>query len=146
MISELIKSKKLNERGFVMLELVVGLPLMVMMLWSMGHLFTNTWQKCRFAVADFILQQEMESVIVRIIENAKIASNIEIEDNGASLNLYYYEWENITDQPTLQQYRYFKHDGNICRGRTISSGRKNPLTGNDVLSSTMITKFIYKII
>ena len=120
-----------------MLELVVGLPLIVIMMWSMGHLFTNTWQKCRFAVADFVLQQEMESTLARMVDHAKIAHTVVIEDNGRTLTLYHCKWASVTDTPDYNsKYKYFKDGGRINRGSAT-----NPLTGNDILANSSVTKF-----
>lgn len=129
-------SKSFNERGFVFLELAVGLPFIVVLLWTMSSLFANTWNKGKSAMADFILQQEMESAMARIVDVARIAYKVEPRANG--MMFYYYEMDSSL-KPTSNSYVFFVQGGDMHRGRT--SGVNNPITGNDNFSNTMVTKF-----
>ena len=138
----------LDEKGFVFLELMIGLPLIVILLWSMNSLFTNSWYKCKYMVADFILQQEMESAMARIVEVAKIAYKVEISSDGDSIKFYYYKLEkfvdiskidNVNDESTHDSYIYLSKDGKMYRG--VTSGISNPITGDSYLADTKVTSF-----
>ena len=139
-----------NESGFVFLELAVGLPLIIMLLWSMNNLFHNAWNKCNMMIVDFILQQEMHSVMMRIVDTSKIAYDFQITDNGQSLMLNYYEVKEDkhlkylngegTNNPSDKR-RYFKDGGKIYTGRTESTGNANPLTGDSSFGRTSVKSF-----
>ena len=85
-INKVLKIK--DERGFVLIELIIGLPLILILLWSMNNMLINTWQKCRYAVADFILQQEMETTMARIINDAKKAQYVSCDTYDLRLRYY----------------------------------------------------------
>ena len=144
---KLIRKYKYNERGFIFLELMIGLPLIVMLLWSMNSLFLNSWNKCKFMMADFILQQEMESAMERIVEIAKVTYNFE-QSNGINI-FYYYKLDNDfnyiinidneSNDNTHDVYRYFEKEGKLYRG--VKSGASNPITGDSWMFGTRVTKF-----
>ena len=125
----------LNERGFLLLEWIIALPLIVMLLWSFNNLFINSYDKCKFLIADFILQQEMESALSRIVEIARIS--YEFEDKNDVYTFKYKSMKNISHENG--QYKYFKDEGKIYRG--VSSGNSNPITGDSWQSNTIVTKF-----
>ena len=138
----------LDERGFVFLELMIGLPLIVILLWSMNSLFTNSLYKCKYMVADFILQQEMESAMARIVEVAKVAYKAEILSDGSSVRFYYYKLDKFidiskiddeNDESTHDRYIYLFKDGKMYRG--VKSGATNPITGDSWLADTNVTSF-----
>ena len=142
---KLVHRRQLNERGFVFLELMIGLPLIVMLLWSMNNLFVNSWYKCKFMVADFVLQEEMESAMARIVEAAEVAYKLDISSSGESVTFMYHKLNDIHDleyidiesnNKTHDSYTYFKNDRKICRGSS-----SNPITGDSWLSETNVTKF-----
>ncbi len=135
--------RKNNECGFVFLELAVGLPLIIMLLWTMNSMFANTWQKCKFAMADFVLQQEMELVMARMVEMAKIAYKVDIKNNGSSITFYYYEFTDFNG-PQSNTYIYFQRGILLHRG--VTSGLSNPITGLDMYSSTAVNKFYCRLL
>ena len=126
---------KLDERGIVFLELMIGLPLIVILLWSMNNMFSNSWYKCKYMIADFILQQEMESAMARVVETAKAAYRYE---DGV---FYYYEAKKSGGEYKIvsSKYRYFVDNMKMYRG--VTSGNSNPITGDSWNSGTFITKF-----
>ena len=132
---KLIKWLKGNERGFVFLELVIGLPLIIILLWSMNSLFTNSWYKCKYMIADFVLQQEMESAMARIVETAKVAYNY--DENSETFS--YYKFNESNNISSTGKYRYFTKEGKIYRG--VTSGNTNPITGDSWIAETSVTKF-----
>ena len=147
----------MNEKGFVFLELLIGLPLILMLLWVMSGLFINTWQKCKFAVADFILYQEMQWAMERIVDDTKRAYNVKIDNDRLILTRHKLEDFNdfedkdndITQKNILKNNVtsvYFKSANKIYKGSNndISSGIHNPITGGDDLSDTRVNKLEFK--
>ena len=128
----------LNENGFVLLELIVGLPMILLLLWTMSNLFINTWQQCKFLIADFILQQEMQSAMLRIVDDARIAYEVYVTDN--QLHFKHHEMpsftEGIKDVDNGYKPWYKRKDGKI-----YLNGESSPITGDDDLSKTTVTDF-----
>lgn len=65
------------ERGFIFLELAIGLPLIIMMLWAMSNLFAGTWKECRDLIADFTMQIEVNNAMQRIVSDMRNAYRVE---------------------------------------------------------------------
>ena len=144
----MIQGLKIDEHGFVFLEFLIGLPLIIILLWSMNSIFANSWYKCKYMIADFILQQEMESAMARVVETAKMAYKTDISSNGSSVRFYYYKLnkfldiikiDNESDTSTHDKYIYFLKDGKIYRG--VTSGNSNPITGDSWLANTYVKNF-----
>ena len=139
-LQKLIQIKKLDERGFVFLEFVIGLPLMIILILSMSNLFINTFKQCKDMVADFILQQEMQSALVRIIDDAKIAYNVEITKLPYNRVQFWHQQMTEegkigdTDETKTGKPWYKSKDGKIYR-----NGESSPITGDDFLSDTSIS-------
>ena len=156
-----------NERGFVLIEFIIGLPLILILLWSLNNLFINTWQKYQYSVADFILRQEMESVMQRMVEDVKRAHYVDmIQDN---LYLRYHKLNKSDDfaffNANNPELKVIKYDSTLSdsermeKVRSITSSAtegadyirnmqeiyykstNNPITGESILSKTQVTKF-----
>ena len=134
-------SLRINERGFVFLELAVGLPLIVVLLLSLNNLFTNSWTKCKYMIADFILQQEMESAMDRIVADARIA--YDIEDPAKYNRLRFYQHELKSAKNINNRYNDSKPWYKLNDGKIYHNGNTSPITGSSVLSGTYIWKFEY---
>ena len=136
-------NKKSSERGFVTLELAIGLPLIIVMLGLFSNLFINNWQKCKFIVADFILQQDMESALARIVEDARIAYDIKPSNSGELIFKHHTmlskaKVENTKE--TKQGKPWYK----LKEGKIYRNGESSPITGNDSIAKTYVSKFIFK--
>lgn len=136
------KTKKFDERGFVFLELVIGLPLIIMLILSMNHIFVNTWKQCKYMIADFVLQQEMESAMVRIIDDAKTAYDVELQTiPSPTIRFWHHKIDDYvkleeTDETKKNKPWYKSKNGKIYR-----NGESSPITGDSFLSETIITLY-----
>lgn len=141
-----------DEHGIILLEFVIALPLIVILLWSMSNLFVSSWQKCKCLIADFVLQQEMQSAMVRVIDAAKVAYKFKVDD-GKYVFYYYHFNQDVTDAAKFsngsesdnchEQYKYFNKEGKIYRGVSSSalSGEPNQITGDSLMFNTFVDKF-----
>ena len=133
-----LNNHKLNERGFVFAELVIGLPLIVILLLSMNNIFVNSWTKCRYEFADFILQQEIESAMNRIVDDARIAYNVDI--SADKLRFYQHvmpAFNKLQNRDTGKPWYKLKNS------KIYYNGESSPITGENILSGIAVRKFEY---
>lgn len=155
---------KLNQRGFILAEFVIALPLLILLLYALGTLTLNSWKIAREQVADYVLETEAQEVIDRITEDARAAYSVEIKKSSAVINS---NLENIffmCDSLTTtkegmgidgEHIEYFKRvlDPRIYAVHSASSGlyhvyfkRKddnnfsNPIIGENSYGNTFVTQ------
>ena len=92
--------------------------------------------------ADFILQQEMESAMNKIVTDAQIAYAIEPIEQNNRLRFYQHEMQTFT---TLKErYNNSKPWYKLRNGNIYHNGELSPITGGNVLASTIVRKFEYR--
>ena len=62
-----------DERGFLMTELAVSLPIFVLLLTFLAFALAWSWRSYQQEVADAELRQEMHIAAVRIVESALLS-------------------------------------------------------------------------
>ena len=148
---------RMCERGFIFLELAIGLPLMLMMLWAMAHLFANTWKECRNLIADFTMQLEINNAMQRIVSDLKAASSAKL--NGGRLEINSWLYQESANPKIFESKRnagneekrpiYYFHSRTtdatkdyvaIYRQRQ-DDAKDHPITGEDLLSDVSIRTF-----
>ena len=77
---------KLNQRGFILAEFVIALPLLILLLYALGTLTLNSWKIAREQVADYVLETEAQEIIDRITQDARAAYSVEIKKSAAGIN------------------------------------------------------------
>ena len=135
------RNLKFNERGFVFVELVIGLPLILILLLSLSNIFVSSWTKCKYMFADFILQQELESAMNRIVTDAKIAYAIEPPEKEGRLRFYQHEAKNFKNID--ERYNDDKPWYKLDNARIYYNGDSSPITGGNVLAGAGIRRFKY---
>ena len=130
-----------DERGFIFSEFVIGLPLIIILLLSLNNIFVNAWTNCKYMFADFIIQQEMESAMNRIVTDAQIAYAIEPPEKYGRLRFYQHEMQALDN--LKERYNDGKPWYKSQNGKIYYNGETSPITGDNVLSGTFIRKFEY---
>ena len=77
---------KLNQRGFILAEFIIALPLLILLLYALGTLTLNAAKIAREQVADYVLETEAQEVIDRITQDARAAYSVEIKKSSAGIN------------------------------------------------------------
>ena len=142
---------RINERGFIFAELAIGLPLIFMMLWSMGNLFSSTWTTCRSVIADFTLQMEVRDAMSRIVDDMRTAQHI-VWDGKLEIDHYIAGNNEIVvsraasgvpeSRRPFFYYRSQNDDGQLCIYRQRQKyAKSDPITGGDLLSKTNVIQF-----
>lgn len=163
--------KKIRKQsGFVFLELAIGLPLIIMLVWTLSGLFVGTWKNCRDMIADFTLQMEVNDAMIRIVDDMRTASRIDkpradqivihsnvfetssgkIQETDTVKNTINEDAADPDDTTFLSARRPIVY---WCVARASDSTKRyiyrqrrtgaksNPITGGDILSDVHITKF-----
>lgn len=71
----------MNQRGFVLVEFVIALPLLLMLLYALVTLTFKTAKMAREQVADYTLETEAQETIERIAKDARAAYRVEITNS-----------------------------------------------------------------
>ena len=157
---------KLNERGFVLAEFAVALPLLILLLYALGIVTLNALKIAREQAADYTLETEAQYVIDRITSDARVTQSVQIKkvkdfdeiifychglgglykDNlkidGAEKSLEY-----IQDILDPRIYRVDNRNGAFFhvyfkrRDDDNKNDHTSPLTGDSTFGDHYITKF-----
>ena len=91
----------MNQRGFVLVEFVIALPLLIFLLYALGTLTFSTMKIAREQVADYALETEAQEIIDRISDDARTAHSVKIKtadtQNPNHQNIIFM-CENITNE------------------------------------------------
>ena len=115
--------------------------MIIILLLSLNNTFVNAWTNCKYMFADFILQQEMESAMNRIVEDARIAYAVEPPEKYYRLRFYQHEMQ--TFDKLKERYSDGKPWYKSQNGKIFYNGETTPITGDNLLSGTYVRKFEY---
>ena len=110
-----------------------------MLLLSLNNIFANSLTKCKSMFADFILQQEIESVMSRIVADARIAYKVDISDG--KLRFYQHEmpaFNNVKDR-YIDDKPWYK----LKAGTIYYNGESSPITSGNYFSGVIVERFEY---
>ena len=144
---------KLNERGFILAEFVMAVPILILLLYVLGTLTLKTARIAREQVADYVLETEAQEVIDRITRDARAAQTVKVSPIVGSSDLY----EIIFEYSTLdvgqavnypQKYRrevidtrrYTVDNFHVIAKRVQDNYNSNPITGGNSYGDTKVTK------
>lgn len=145
---------KKDERGFVFIEFVIALPLLILLLYALGTLTFQTAKIAREQVADYVLETEAQYVIDRITQEARAAYDVEITHKFTNLEqIILYFNANTLKSPVGDAYGrrrytpYSPQGGYFCvyAQRTTGNEITSPITGQNDYGKTFVSKMKFKI-
>ena len=153
---------KLDERGFVLAEFAIALPLLILLLYALGMLTVSGLKIAREQVADYALETEAQYVIDRITKDARAAHAVKItnsDHNNAEEIFFVYHTlskkfegnhPKIWAKDVLDQRRYTVHSPNntnsttkffqVYAERQESGETSNPITGEISFGKTFVAE------
>ena len=148
---------KLNERGFILAEFLIALPLLILLLYALVTLIIHTSKIAREQVADYVLETEAQEVLDRITADARTAYLIEIEKatglNPDLENLILichnkYKEDNsttLTDNLAKRVYAVYSADGKPFHVYSERQEKifRNPITGGNFYGDTIVRQLKY---
>ena len=146
----------MNQRGFVLVEFVIALPLLIFLIYSLSILTLQTAKIAREQVADYALETEAQYVIDRITTDARAAHSVNIKTYGSFDEIIFICHTDATEKNSVvladkfnqRIYRiysaqgklyhvYFNHQENVTP--------TNPLTGENFFGNTYVTDFSFSV-
>ena len=67
------------KKGFVLAEFVLALPLLILLIFSLGQMSLKIFSLAKEQAADYVLQTEAQEILERISEDAKAAQSVEVK-------------------------------------------------------------------
>lgn len=145
-----------NERGFVLIEFVIALPMIILLLYGLGATTMKIFSVAKFHVADYVLEVETQDALARITSDLRAAysvkrsdafsgepiDNIEIvyltlNSNSTSKNtiVVLYTQIYIVDRTkTHGAYIYAQHQNKV---------KSSPITGGNFFGDNVVTRLKY---
>ena len=143
-----------SQRGFVLIEFVIALPLLLMLLYGLSQTVLTIFSTAKSQAADYVLEVEAQDVLSRITQDARAASYVkrEVTYTGQDFDTLVIRYHSIKDENTenivdVTERRVFKVGKTLRRlqsKRTNDSSFLNPITGGNFFGDTVITYLRYK--
>ena len=147
---------KLSERGFVLAEFAIALPLLILLLYTLGMITLSGLEIARKQVADYALETEAQYVIDRITAEARAAHAVKIKHGVNDSEEIFFVYHNLSskfgaDHPiyyaidVLDQRRYAVHSPlgksfQVYAERKENGALNNPITGDISFGSTFVSE------
>lgn len=142
----------MNQRGFVFVEFVIALPLIIFLLYALGSLTFSTMKIAREQVADYVLETEAQEILDRITADARAARSVEIKSDGLNAdfqNIIFICHSNNTDSNNPDQNnfydfldrRMYRALGKMYFNHKDDPTPNNPIIGDNFFGKTLITDF-----
>jgi len=147
------------KNGFVLIEFVIALPLLILLLFALGKLTFELFQMSRVQVADYVLETETQRILDRIVEDAKAAKYVEIKKvrTNEEFQLYeiFFEYQVATSaQPMAVAVRAQRlytpsamagHGYYIYAERQQHGNKSNPISGGNFFGDTQVTQLKFSV-
>ena len=143
---------KLNQRGFILSEFIIALPLLILLLYALGNLTFIAAKMAREQVAYYVLETEAQNVIDRITQDARAAHSAKIgKHNGFDKIIFACHNKNdgTTDLIDKLDQRVYAVDNASGKFFHIyfehqDKSFNNPITGDNFYGDTIVTKFEFQ--
>ena len=97
--------KKIRSGGFVLVEFAIALPLLVLVLYALGLVSINIYKLGKEQLADYVLESEARYVMERITQAARVAKEIEADNDNNKIKIVYHAVKDLTDESGNGYYR-----------------------------------------
>lgn len=133
----------MNQRGFVLVEFIIALPILILLLYSLGNLTLQIAKIAREQVADYVLETEAQEVIDRIKTDARTAESVEIKKFFDFEEIIFICHENDSDKNhnmyDILNRRIYRALGSIYFNHQEDETPNNPVTGKNSFGNTVVT-------
>ena len=76
-----------NQKGFVLVEFVIALPLLILLIYALGNMTVQAIRFARIHSAEHVLESEAQYVIERISHTARAAKSVQISKAVGNMNI-----------------------------------------------------------
>ena len=151
---------KNNERGFVLAEFVIALPLLIFLIYALTQTTLKISQLAREQIAEYVLETEMQDMLKRISNDARAAVKIEIQKNYTNSEIdaiIFHEFTTIGEGHSgLSVVRDVRRDvvdfvGNdknhfVVKRLASNTNFTTPVTGDNFFGDTKVTYLKFEMI
>ena len=143
-----------NQKGFVLIEFVIALPLILMLLYGLAETTLQIYRLAKAQAADYVLAVEAQEVLTRITEDLRASKTVERKLRFSNkeidtLIIKYHTLKNdnsaIIDVIDQRVYKVGTNY-NLHAKRQNDNSAKNPVTGGNFFGDTVINKLKYSLI
>ncbi len=136
----------MNERGYVLIEALLSIPVLLFLLSALGASVLWSFKALSWQKDDWEMQQELHYVMERITEDANRAEYAEIKHGkqGDQISLCYRRGLSQQDleKKSREYVLYGKQESEkYGEGRIFSKSISMPMTGDSLLGRVNITEF-----
>lgn len=130
-----------NISGFILLDMLVSLPILVFLLAAMGAMAVMAFRAAFFMMADSELQQEVQMAVRQVAEDARTSYAIRgfTKDEKPGYTFYQYRSPDEASSSTFRTQYWFHKVGSV--DKLVWKDEMRPLTGNHSLAGVDITAF-----
>ena len=132
----------MNQRGFVLVEFVIALPILILLLSSLVTLTLTAAKIAREQVADYVLETEAQEILDRITADAKAARSVEIGEYFDFEKIIFICHENRPDKVYIYDIldrKIYRALGSIYFNHKEDETPNNPVTGKNSFGNTIVT-------
>lgn len=141
----------MNQRGFVLVEFVIALPVLIFLLYALGTLTLTTAKIAREQVADYTLETEAQEIIDRITADARAAYSVKINTRNTFDEIIFIchtnaqgkNFSTLIDELDQRIYMVASASGkpfHVYFKNQDTDAHNNPLTGENSFGNTFVTK------
>ena len=150
-----------NQRGFVLIEFIIALPLLVLLIYALAQMIIHVSKLAKIQTAEYVLENEAHEILERITQDARAASSVEyVESSGKEILIFVFHTsamsstEYIVDVRDTRRYiRYSKKIEATSSGHKpiyhIYAQRQNsitsPITGENFLGNTSVEELKFSV-
>ena len=91
----------MQNKGFVLVEFAIALPLLVLVLCALGHVSVNIYKLGKDQLADYVLESEARYVMERITQAARTAKEIDADRGSNEIKFVYRAVDDSTNIYTI---------------------------------------------
>ena len=154
-----------SERGFVLIEFVIALPLMILLLYGLGETTLKIFSTAKNHAADYVLEVEAQDTLTRITNDLRAADYVKVSRAMNTAPIYkieitYFVLEKVSDtrlQDTdsklwinkiFKDTRIYTVTKTSEHGAYVYAQRQNkvkssPITGGNFFGDTVVTELKY---
>lgn len=139
----------MNQRGFVLIEFVIALPLILMLLYGLAETTLQIYRLSKNQAADYVLACEAQEVLTRITDDLRAASAVkrkkqfsgkDIDTLTINFHTIQKDSSNIADVIDTRIYTVSKSYKLQAKRQEYDNSSLNPITGGNFFGDTSVTQ------
>lgn len=141
-----------NQRGFVLTEFVIALPLFVLLIYALAQMIMQISRLSHEQAANYVLENEAHEILEQIKRDARAASYAEVRKAVGDKEIWeiFFVYRVLSDSParttnlkTPSRYTVGateNHGYQVYAERLRDGPKVNPISGGNFLADTTVTE------